>query len=100
MRFALALLALLQTLAAATPTGDVPAPDAHFGFRMGAERQIAAMADIEAYVERVAARSNRVRALDLGPTTGGHRTIAAVISAPDNIQNLTQIREANQRLAE
>ena len=48
----------------------------------------------------VAARSDRVRIIDIGPTTDGHRTLAAIISAPENIRNLNQIRAANQRLAD
>ena len=56
--------------------------------------------DIEAYFELVAARSNRVAVVDIGRTTQGHRTIAAIISAPENIQNLAQIRAVNQRLAD
>ena len=67
---------------------QVPTPEAHFGFRMGADRQLAAADAIERYFELVAARSDRVRIVDLGPTTDGHRTIAAIVSAPENIQNL------------
>jgi Zinc carboxypeptidase len=51
-------------------------------------------------VELVAARSDRVVAADLGPTTGGHRTIAAIVSAPGNIRNLERIRVTNQQLAD
>ena len=67
---------------------------------MGADRQLAAAADIEAYFELVAARSNRVAVVDIGRDHQGHRTIAAIISAPENIRNLAQIRAANQRLAD
>jgi hypothetical protein len=79
---------------------QVPAPEAHFGFRMGTDRQLASAESIEAYFEAVASKSDRVRIVDLGPTTEGHRTIAAIVSSPDNVRNLDEIRAANQRLAD
>jgi len=78
----------------------VPTPAAHFGFRMGADRQLAGADDIERYFQRVAEQSDRVELVDLGPTTEGHRTIAAIVSAPDNIRDLERIREVNERLAD
>jgi hypothetical protein len=100
VRLLVAALAFAQALAAATLVAEVPTPEAHFGFRMGADRQLAGAADIEKYFELVAAHSNRVKLIDIGRTTGGHRTIAAIVSAPENILNLAAIREANQRLAD
>ena len=67
---------------------------------MGADRQLASAEAIEQYFELVAAQSDRVKLIELGLTTGGHRTIAAVISAPENIRNLDQIRASNARLAD
>jgi hypothetical protein len=37
-----------------------------------------------------------VKVGDLGATTEGLRTIAAIVSAPENIRNLDRIRAANQ----
>src|SRR5262245_46571904 len=79
---------------------EIPSPQDHFGFRMGADRQIVSADGIEQYFELVASQSDRVRTIDLGKTTEGHRTIAAVISSPDNIRNLESIRAANLRLAD
>ena len=92
--------ALAQPLVATRLAAQVPTPESHFGFRMGSDGQLAAAADIERYFETVASRSDRVKVVDIGPTTDGHRTIAAIVSAPENIQNLNQIRAANQRLAD
>jgi hypothetical protein len=99
-RLLVASLALAQALAPTTAAAQVPAPDAHFGFRMGADRQLAGAEDIEKYFELVAARTNRVKVVDIGRKTEGRRTIAAIVSAPENIQNLNEIRAVNQRLAD
>ena len=79
---------------------QAPTPESHFGFRMGADRELGSAADIEKYFELVASRSDRVRIIDLGRTTEGHPTLAAIVSAPENIRNLDRIRAANQRLAD
>ncbi len=79
---------------------QIPAPENHFGFRMGADRRIASADAIERYFETVASRSDRVKIVDIGPTTEGHRTLAAIVSAPENIRNLEQIRATNERLAD
>ena len=67
---------------------EIPTPESHFGFRMGADRQLADADAIEKYFELVAGASDRVKIVDIGPTTEGHRTIAAIVSAPENIRNL------------
>jgi len=97
--FALVLLAFPVT-AAQQPSTAVPAPASHFGFRIGDDGQLAPAEAIEKYFEAVAATSDRVRLTDLGPTTEGHRTIAAIVSSPENIRNLEQTRLDNQRLAD
>ena len=81
MRRFVVLLALVQVLAGARLAAQVPTPESHFGFRLGSDRQLAAAADIEAYFRLVAARSTRVAVIDIGRTTDGHATIAAIVSA-------------------
>lgn len=93
--------ALLSLAALASPAAaQIPTPDAHFGFRLGSDRRLATADAIDRYFRLVAAQSDRVALIDLGKSTGGHDTIAAVVSAPENIRNLDQIRAANQRLSD
>ena len=98
-RVRLATLAIFLTVVARA-AAEVPTPEQHFGFKMGADRQLASADAIERYFEIVAAQSDRVRIVDIGATTEGHRTIAAIVSAPENIASLERIRAANQRLAD
>lgn len=99
-RIALGAIVVFALRLHAQPGGAIPSPEAHFGFRMGTDRRLAAATDIERYFQLTAASSDRVRLVDLGATTEGHPTLAAIISAPENIRNLEQIRSANQRLAD
>ena len=48
----------------------------------------------------VAAASDRVELVDAGPTTDGRRLIAAIVSAPENIARLEEIRANTLRLAD
>jgi hypothetical protein len=97
---ALCAAVVVQLLGATRLGAQVPTPESHFGFRIGSDGQLAAGDAIERYFETVAARSDRVKIIDIGPTTDGRRTLAAIVSAPENILNLNQIRAANQRLAD
>ena len=75
-------------------------PQEFFGFRMGEDRQLAGWPEIQKYFQTIAAASDRVELVDAGPSTDGNRLIAAVISAPENIARLEEIRAANLRLAD
>ncbi|MEW5982325.1 MAG: M14 family metallopeptidase [Acidobacteriota bacterium] len=96
-----ALVAALLLLAIASPlAAQVPSPEAFFGFRMGADRQLADWASIERYFQAVDAASDRVQLVDAGPTTEGRRIIAALISAPENLRNLEALQIDNRLLAD
>ena len=93
------MLGVLLSLASPA-AAQIPTPDSHFGFRLGTDRRLATADAIERYFTLVASQSDRVKLIDLGKSTDGHNTIAAVVSAPENIQNLDQIRAANARLSD
>jgi hypothetical protein len=79
---------------------DIRSPEAFFGFRMGADGQLAAWDDIQRYFGEIAQASNRVHLIDIGPTTAGRRMIGAIVSAPENIARLEDIRAVNRRLSD
>ena len=59
---------------------------------MGADRELADWPGLQRYFENVAAASDRVELVDAGPTTDGRRLIAAIVSAPENLARLEEIR--------
>jgi hypothetical protein len=97
---AVGLVLLTALTAAQSPPADVPTPESAFGFRPGADRELADWPAIERYVRDVAAASPRVRLVDVGPTTEGRSVLAAVISAPENLARLEDIRLTALRLAD
>jgi hypothetical protein len=103
MRTAIAAVVAAGLLAAA-PAAQSPAaiqtPEAAFGHRMGADRELADWPSLQRYFENVAAASDRVELVDAGPTTEGRRLIAAIVSSPENINRLEEIRANGLRLAD
>ncbi len=93
------MLGVLLSLASPA-AAQIPTPDSHFGFRLGTDRRLATADAIERYFTLVGSQSDRVKLIDLGKSTDGHNTVAAVVSAPENIKNLDQIRAANARLSD
>jgi hypothetical protein len=79
---------------------QVPAPEAFFGFKMGADGKLADWPSIRKYFETVAAASPRVELVDVGPTTEGRRIIGAIISSIDNVRNLPTLQIDNRLLAD
>ena len=99
---ALAILiavSLSAALGAQAPAAIAP-PEVAFGHRMGADRELADWPSLQRYFETVAAASDRVELVDAGPTTEGRRLLAAIVSSPDNIRRLEEIRANALRLAD
>src|SRR5688572_7030991 len=102
MRTAIAAVVATALLAAGL-TAQSPAvqtPESFFGHKMGADRELADWPSLQKYFESVAAASERVELADAGPTTEGRRLIAAIISSPENIKRLEEIRANALRLAD
>lgn len=98
-------LCLLLTLGLSIALGaqapaPIPSPESAFGFRMGADRELADWPGLQRYFEAIAAASDRVELVDAGPSTDGRRMIAAVVSSPENIARLEEIRGNALRLAD
>src|SRR5688572_3477981 len=100
----IAIAVLFAVSASAAALGQSPAtvqpPEAAFGHRMGADRELVDWPGLQRYFENVAAASDRVELVDAGPTTEGRHMIAAIVSSPENIRRLEEIRTNALRLAD
>jgi hypothetical protein len=102
-RLAIAMVvaaAILAAVPAAQSPALVQSPESVFGFKMGADRELVDWPGLQRYFENLAAASDRVELVDAGPTTEGRRLIAAIVSSPDNIRRLEEIRANALRLAD
>src|ERR1700723_1176689 len=80
--------------------GAVPAPESHFGHKIGVDNELLDWATVVSYFEALAKSSDRIKFLDLGKTVEGRTQIAAVISSPANIKNLEHYRDIQMRLSD
>ena len=89
-----------QTRKVAPGVVTIPSPQSVLGFSPGADRTIADWKQISNYFSRLDQASNRVRVRTLGDTTLGRPLIVAFISSPENIRNLSKLKEIQRRLSD
>jgi hypothetical protein len=77
----------------------VPAPDATFGFKPGADFKLATYDQSIDYFRKLAAASKYVRLVEAGKTTLGRTMYFALISTPKNLDQIERYRQIAQRLA-
>ncbi len=82
-----------QAVSAITP------PAAHFGANIGDDYFLATYSQLEAYWQRLAGESDRMRLVDIGRTEEGRTQWMAVISSPENLARLDHYRDISRRLA-
>ncbi len=97
------LLAALAAFAFVTPSlaaQAVPTPKEHFGFDVGADRELANWDALTAYFERLAQTSPRVTVDTLGRATAGSPFVMLTITSPANHARIDELRDIQRRLAD
>ena len=77
----------------------IPAPDATFGFRPGADFKLATYDQSIEYFRKLAASSKYIRLVETGKTSQGRPMYFALISSPKNLEQVERYRQIAQRLA-
>lgn len=96
----LCALALAAAPGAAAAQGTaIPTPESVFGFPVGADYKLFDYEQSIGYFRRLAASSDRIRLLDVGRTSSGKPWTVAIISSPENLEHLDELRQINMRLA-
>jgi hypothetical protein len=91
-------LAVLASPGPPARTATVSTPSEFLKMSIGADGVLANYEQIVSYWKAVDAASDRITLQDLGPTTMGHRYVAAVITSPENQAKLDYYRNLNNRL--
>src|SRR6266536_3021993 len=89
---------------AAAPLFAQPAPKATtpkeaLGFNVGDDYQVANYTQLAAWWKKLAAESDRMKLVDIGPTAEGRRHYMAVVSSAENLKKLDRYREIARKLA-
>ena len=72
---------------------------AFFGHEVGADYKLINYTDMTGYFRAVEAASDRVRLVDIGPTSYGQRMVMAVITSKRNHARLERLREISYAMA-
>ena len=94
------LLAMLVALATPALAQQVSTPEQFFGFRPGAEGELAGYPKVLEYFQQLAKATDRVKYEELGKTTMGKSYAMLRISSPQNLARFDRLVEINRRLAD
>src|SRR6266700_2215573 len=93
-------LILLCLLLLSPAAAAVPAPDSHFGHKIGVDNELLDWDKVVTYFQALEKSSDRIRFMELGKTVEGRPQIAAAISSAANIKNLEHYRDLQLRLSD
>src|SRR3972149_2682048 len=99
-RARLVALAVVPILASRAGAQQVPPPESTFGFRVGADSQLFTYDQSIQYFRRLASTSPYVRLIEVGRTSFGKAWTVALISSPENLERLDEVRRINRQLAQ
>ncbi len=75
-------------------------PKDFFGFQMGADRKIACWDKIVDYFMLLEKESQKIKVINMGPSTMGNPFLLVIISSPDNLANLDRLQDINAALSD
>src|SRR5258706_3560741 len=91
------LLASISVASAAA--AQVPTPESAFGYKVGADFHLIDYDESIRYFQQLAAKSDRIKLIDVGKTSTGHAWTLAIISSPQNLARLDQLTQIAQKIA-
>ena len=94
------LLAVLLLLSSTPALAQVQAPEAFFGFTIGADGELARYPKVLEYFQHLAKQTDRVRYEEIGKTTMGNSFALVTISSPANLKRFDRLVAINRRLAD
>ena len=98
LRAAAALLCV-ASLSAPLAVAQVPDPVSFFGHEVGADYKLINYTDMSRYFSAVEQASDRVKLVDIGPTSYGQRMVMAIITSKANHARLERLREITPGLS-
>jgi len=79
---------------------EIIPPEDFFGFKMGADRKIARWDNIVDYFLLLQKESQKIKVVNMGPSTMGHPFLLVIISSPDNLADLDRFQEINAAISD
>jgi hypothetical protein len=78
----------------------VTSPDEFFGFKMGTDRKIARWDKIVEYFYLLEKETDKIKVIDMGPSTEGHPFLLTIISSAENLKRLDHYKAINAKITD
>jgi len=79
----------------------ITTPEEFFGFRLGSDNKMARWDKMVDYYQLLAKEApDRMKVVNMGPTTMGNPFLCVIISSPANMAKLEQLREVNEKIVD
>lgn len=78
----------------------ITSPEEFFGFKLGSDKKIARWDKIVEYYQLLEKESDKIKVVDMGPSTEGHPFLVIFITSPENLVNLDRLQEVNARISD
>jgi hypothetical protein len=81
-------------------TNQVISPEEFFGFQLGSDRKIARWDRIVEYFQKLQQQSDKIKVVDMGPSTEGNPFLLVIVSSAGNLENLDRLKEVNAKISD
>jgi hypothetical protein len=78
---------------------EAPSPEEFFGFKLGSDRKLARWDKIVEYYQKLDQASDKIKVEELGKSTEGNTFLLVIITSPENMKHLEEIRASSLKLA-
>ena len=78
---------------------EITSPEDFFGFQMGADYKLARWDKMVDYFYTLEKQSDRIKVMDLGPSSEGHPFLLLLITSPQNLSNLDRLQYINKKIS-
>ena len=95
----LCLVAALAVTPLFAANGKVTTPQEQFGFEIGADYQLLTYTQLEECWKKLETESDRMKLVEFGTTADERTMYMAVITSPQNHQNLDRYKDISKQLA-
>ena len=92
-------LPLVFVASVAHAQGQITSPKEFFGHNIGDDYWLATYDQFQAYWQKLAKESDRMKLVEIGKSAEGRPQLMAIISSPENMRKLDRYKEISRRLA-
>ena len=79
---------------------NVTSPHEFFGFQLGTDRKIAHWNQIVDYFRLLHKESQKLKVVEMGPSTEGNPFMLVIVTSPRNLDNLHHFRDLNAKISD